>query len=140
MVDVISIKKAVENNELQFYVKNGDVLCRADNGDCVKVGKEMERRGATGIPLGVKQTDLDKWCEEQKGNTVATIAIMAATVLFDEFEMTPEEIDRFWRRFTSKTESLMQRFVNWRELQEVLQDEAGLNFELPEVFTKEIGQ
>ena len=102
--------------------------------------KEMERRGATGIPLGVKQTDLDKWCEEQKGNTVATIAIMAATVLFDEFEMTPEEIDRFWRRFTSKTESLMQRFVNWRELQEVLRDEAGLNFELPEAFTKEIGQ
>ena len=39
MIDVISIKKAVKNNELQFYVRNGNILCRADNGDCVKVGE-----------------------------------------------------------------------------------------------------
>lgn len=39
MIDVISIKKAVKNNELQFFVKNGNILCRADNGDCVKVGE-----------------------------------------------------------------------------------------------------
>lgn len=26
MIDVISIKKAVKNNELQFFVKNGNIL------------------------------------------------------------------------------------------------------------------
>lgn len=42
MIDVISIKKAVKKNELQFYVKNGNILCRADNGDCVKVGETYD--------------------------------------------------------------------------------------------------
>lgn len=127
----------LSKEELARYGGANWLLEYAEKHGLEKARQELESRNATGIPLGVKQVDIDRWCEEQKGNTVATIAIMAATVLLDEFEMPPEEIDRFWRRFTSKTEALMGAFVNWQQLQEVLKDETGLDFELPEIFTRE---
>ena len=124
----------LSKEELARYGGAKWLLEKAEKDGIDAARKELEWRGASGVPLAVKKADLDKWCEDEKANTVATVALMAATVLNDEFEMPPEEIDRFWRRFTDKTECLMGHFVNWQELLETLNEETGLGLTLPEIF------
>ena len=68
---------------------------------------ELESRGIRGIPLGLKQTDIDKFCEEEKANTVVTVMLMAAVTLRDEYDFGQQRIDRFIKRFNSKTEALL---------------------------------
>ena len=99
---------------------------------------ELERRGIKGIPLAAKQADLDRFCEEEKANTIITLMLMAAACLYDEFDFTPEQIDQFLQRFNNKTACLVGGFVNWQELRDALKEETGIAIELPEVFTKEI--
>ena len=96
---------------------------------------ELESRGIRGIPLGLKQTDIDKFCEEEKANTVVTVMLMAAVTLRDEYDFGQQRIDRFIKRFNSKTEALLGKYVDWHELRDTLKDETGLEIELPEVFT-----
>ncbi|MCR5684109.1 MAG: hypothetical protein K6G81_01635 [Lachnospiraceae bacterium] len=105
---------------------------------------EVERRGIKGIPIGVKQSDLDKWCEEEKSNTIATVMMMAACTVQDEIgeyfklseQETKELVKRFIARFNDKTEVLMYGFANWKDYQDQLRDELGVDIGLPEVFTK----
>lgn len=107
---------------------------------------ELERRGIKGIPIGVKQSDLDKWCEEEKSNTIATITMMAACTVQDEIgeyfklseQETKELVKRFIGRFNDKTEVLMYGFANWKDYQAQLLDELGVDIGLPEVFFKDI--
>lgn len=96
---------------------------------------ELDARGIRDIPLGVKQSDLDKFCEEEKTNTIITVMLMAAVTLRDEYEFGAQRIDRFIKRFNLKTEALIGKFVDWQELRDTLKDETGLEIELPEVFT-----
>lgn len=107
---------------------------------------ELERRGIKGIPIGVKQSDLDKWCEEEKSNAIATITMMAACTVQDEIgeyfklseQETKELVKRFIGRFNDKTEVLMYGFANWKDYQAQLLDELGVDIGLPEVFFKDI--
>lgn len=96
---------------------------------------ELESRGIRNIPLGLKQSDIDKFCEEEKANTVVTVMLMAAVTLRDEYDFGPQRIDRFIKRFNSKTEALLGKYVDWQELRDTLKEETGLEIELPEVFT-----
>ena len=96
--------------------------------------KYLEERGIKGIPLAAKQSDLDKFCEEEKANTIATIMMMAAVTLRDEYDMDAEQIDRFIKRFNTKTECLLGQYVNWEELRDGLAEETGIKITLPEVF------
>ncbi|MBO7336435.1 MAG: hypothetical protein J6U42_05805 [Lachnospiraceae bacterium] len=97
--------------------------------------KYLDERGIKGIPLAAKQSDLDKFCEEEKANTIATIMMMAAVTLRDEYDMDAEQIDRFIKRFNTKTECLLGQYVNWEELRDGLAEETGIKITLPEVFT-----
>ena len=94
----------------------------------------LEERGIKGIPLAAKQSDLDRFCEEEKANTIATIMMMAAVTLRDEYDMDAEQIDRFIKRFNTKTECLLGQYVNWEELRDGLAEETGIRITLPEVF------
>lgn len=96
--------------------------------------KYLEERGIKGIPLAAKQSDLDRFCEEEKANTIATIMMMAAVTLRDEYDMDAEQIDRFIKRFNTKTECLLGQYVNWEELRDGLAEETGIRITLPEVF------
>ena len=97
--------------------------------------KYLDERGIKGIPLAAKQSDLDKFCEEEKANTIATIMMMAAVTLRDEYDMDAEQIDRFIKRFNTKTECLLGQYINWEELRDGLAEETGIKITLPEVFT-----
>ncbi len=127
----------LSKEELARYAGANWAIAIAQKDGIETAVNELAWRGAKNIPLGVKKTDVDKFCEEEKANTVATVAIMAATVLLDEFDMKPEDVDRFWQRFTNKTECLLDKYINWQELRDVLKDEAGIEFTLPEVFFEE---
>lgn len=96
--------------------------------------KYLDERGMRGIPLAAKQSDLDAFCEEEKANTIATIMMMAAVTLHDEYDMDADQIDRFIKRFNNKTECLLGKYVNWQELRDNLAEETGINITLPEVF------
>ena len=97
--------------------------------------KYLDERGMRGIPLAAKQSDLDAFCEEEKTNTIVTVMLMAAVTLRDEFDFGQQRIDRFIKRFNSKTEALLGKYVDWQELRDTLKEETGLEIELPEVFT-----
>ena len=48
--------------------------------------KELEQRGIRRMPLGVNKTDLKKFEDYEKKNTMATVLIMSCVALRDEFE------------------------------------------------------
>lgn len=127
----------LSKEELARYSGAEWILAKAEKEGVEAARKELDWRGVSGIPLGVKQSDLNKFCEEEKQNTVATIAVMACITLVDEFDFAPEQVDQFWRRFTNKTECLLGHYVNWKEMLDILNEETGIGLTLPEIFFKE---
>ena len=96
--------------------------------------EELRLREIKGIPLKANTGDLEKFCEEEKSNTIVTVMLMTAITLRDEYGFGKDRLHRFIERFNQKTECLIGHFVNWQEIQETLFEETGIKIELPEVF------
>ena len=99
--------------------------------------KELEMRGARNIPLGVNKTDLHKFEVEEKRNTIATILLMACATLHDEYGFGYDRMNRFINRFNTKTECLVDKYVDWEDIQQTIQEETGLFIPLPQAFKRE---
>ena len=99
--------------------------------------KELEMRGARNIPLGVNKTDLHKFEVEEKRNTIATILLMACATLHDEYGFGFDRMNRFIDRFNTKTECLVDKYVDWEDIQQTIKEETGLLIPLPQVFKRE---
>ena len=99
--------------------------------------KELEMRGARNIPLGVNKTDLHKFEVEEKRNTIATILLMACATLHDEYGFGFDRMNRFIERFNTKTECLVDNYVDWEDIQQTIKEETGLFIPLPQVFKRE---
>lgn len=37
MIDVVEIKKAIKDKELEFYIGGNRIYCRSDNGDTIQI-------------------------------------------------------------------------------------------------------
>lgn len=98
--------------------------------------KELEMRGARNIPLGVNKTDLHKFEVEEKRNTIATILLMACATLHDEYGFGYDRMNRFINRFNTKTECLVDKYVDWEDIQQTIQEETGLFIPLPQAFKR----
>ena len=99
--------------------------------------KELEMRGARNIPLGVNKTDLHKFEVEEKRNTIATILLMACATLHDEYGFGYDRMNRFINRFNTKTECLVDKYVDWEDIQQTIKEETGLFIPLPQAFKRE---
>ena len=73
--------------------------------------KELEMRGVRHIPLSVKEQDLKNFSEREKRNTIATVLMMSAMVLRDEFGFGRNRMNKFIDRFNKKTSCLVEGYV-----------------------------
>ena len=96
--------------------------------------KELERRGVRHIPLGVKEQDLKNFSEREKRNTIATVLMMSAMVLRDEFGFGRDRMNKFIDRFNKKTSCLVEGYVYWKDMQQTIAEETGIFIPLPDEF------
>lgn len=99
--------------------------------------KDLERRGIRRMPLGVNRTDLKKFEEYEKRNTMATVLLMSVMTLRDEFEFGTKRINTFINGFNRRTECIVDDFVHWKDYQKLIQEETGILIPLPEIFMEE---
>lgn len=109
---------------LKMCEKDGTEECR----------KELEFRGQLGIPLKVNKKDLDEFSERSKKNTIATMLLMTCAVLHDEYGFGFDRMNRFIRRFNTKTACIAEQYVYWKDIQESIRQETGLLIPLPDEF------
>ena len=96
--------------------------------------KELEQRGIRHLPLGVNKSDLQKFSEREKRNTIATVIMMSAMVLRDEFGFGRDRMNKFIHRFNEKTACLVEGYVFWKDMQETIKEETGIFIPLPDEF------
>ena len=96
--------------------------------------KELERRGVRHIPLSVKEQDLKNFSEREKRNTIATVLMMSAMVLRDEFGFGRDRMNKFIDRFNKKTSCLVEGYVYWKDMQQTIAEETGILIPLPDEF------
>lgn len=99
--------------------------------------KDLDQRGIRHLPLACNKNDIRKFEEYEKKNTLATVLMMTCMTLRDEYGFGFDRMNRFIRRFNTKTECLVDGYVNWKELQETIREETGILIPLPDEFMME---
>ena len=96
--------------------------------------KELDNRGIRYIPLAVKDSDLKRFSERDKRNTIATMIMMSAMVLRDEFGFGRDRMNKFIKRFNEKTACLVEGYTYWKDIQQTILEETGILIPLPDEF------
>ena len=99
--------------------------------------KDLNQRGIRHLPLACNKQDIRKFEEYEKKNTLATVLMMTCMTLRDEYGFGFDRMNRFIRRFNTKTECLVDGYVNWKDLQQTIKDETGITIPLPDEFMME---
>lgn len=96
--------------------------------------RELDQRGIRHIPLAVNKSDLQKFSDMEKNNTIATMILMTCATLHDEYGFGFDRMNRFIKRFNEKTKCLVDNYVYWKDLQQTIKEETGLLIPLPDEF------
>ena len=99
--------------------------------------KELEQRGIRQMPIGINKSDLKRFEQYEKQNTIKTVLLMALMVMRDEYGFEYERLNRFIDRFNKKTACLVDDYVSWRDIQQTILDETGIHVNLPDDFIEE---
>lgn len=109
---------------------------KSHDGDIKALEEDAKRRGALEIPVGVTRTQLDEFSDRIRHNCTMTMALVAISVLHDEFGFSNKQqagkkgrLDRFIDRFNQKAECLESDYVSWEELRQTIMEECGVNYE-----------
>ena len=62
---------------------------------------------------------------------------MACATLHDEYGFGFDRMNRFIDRFNTKTECLVDNYVDWEDIQQTIKEETGLFIPLPQAFKRE---
>lgn len=92
--------------------------------------KEIEMRNITNCPLGISKTDMDKFVDNVKLNTLDTVLILAACTLQDEFNFGRKRIERFIKRFEEKASVIADSYAEWGDFQEQLRYELKIELRI----------
>ena len=57
--------------------------------------QELDRRGIRHMPLAVNKSDLQKFSDREKNNTIATMLLMTCATLHDEYGFGFDRMNRF---------------------------------------------
>lgn len=96
--------------------------------------KNLTMRGARGIPLGIKDSDLRKFERAEKANTIKSLLLISIYCMHDEFDFDKPEIDRFIKLFNSRADSLVKEYVSWKDIQQTMAEETGILIPMPDGF------
>ena len=99
--------------------------------------KELIMRGARNIPLAVKDSDLHKFEQSEKSNTIKSMLLFSIYCMYDEFGLDVEQINKFIARFNARAECLVKNYVSWKDIQQTMAEETGIFIPMPEGFDAE---
>lgn len=99
--------------------------------------KELIRRGARNIPLAVKDSDLHKFEQSEKSNTIKSMLLFSIYCMYDEFGLDVEQINKFIARFNARAECLVKNYVSWKDIQQTMSEETGIFIPMPDRFDTE---
>lgn len=92
--------------------------------------EDLKRRNALDIPVGLKKSDLDKFSEKVKINTVKTIMTVLAVTLHDELGFGHKRIKQVIDRFLLKCECISDEYVTLEENAAILREECGMDIDV----------
>lgn len=104
------------------------------------LAEEIRFRNITKAPIGVSRSEVERFQNEVKTNTVLTMKCLTMLVLHDEFGFGHDRLERFVERFMLKTECLIETDPNgnsystWAEYEQILLEECKIKCNLTEEF------
>lgn len=96
-----------------------------NNNDVEGMKKEIRRRGAGSIPLGVSTAEENRFCRMVRENCIDTVLILTLAVLHDNFGFGRIRANRFKEAFNKAAEYLEDDVINWTEIQQGLKEQLG---------------
>lgn len=99
--------------------------------------KDLINRGARNIPLSVKDSDLRKFEQTEKANTIKSMLLISIYCIHDAYDFDEKEINEFIKLFNSRAESLVKNYVSWKDIQQTMAEETGIFIPMPEGFDAE---
>lgn len=99
--------------------------------------KDLINRGARNIPLAVKDSDLHKFEQSEKSNTIKSMLLFSIYCMYDEFGFDTDQINKFIARFNGRAECLVKGYVNWKDIQQTMAEETGIFIPMPDGFDAE---
>lgn len=102
------------------------------SGGIEALENECKFRSVTNLPTQITRKYADKMIEKIKLNTIDTLLIMSLYVLRDEYEFGNKRLLKFKERFMSKTECLIEDYVNWDDIRQALEEEIGISLSIRE--------
>lgn len=127
----------LSKEELARYQGANWILDKIKEVGIEEAEKELIMRGARNMPLAVKESDLHKFEQSEKSNTIKTMLLFSIYCMYDEFDLSVEQINKFITRFNSRAESLIRDYVSWKDIQQTMAEETGIFVPLPESFDME---
>ena len=92
--------------------------------------KELKWRCNYDIPIGQKQSDLNKFADLVKTRCVGSFGMIAVATLRDLFGFGHDRLTRFKSVFENKCDCLLMDYCNFDDYQQALAEEVGINFEV----------
>lgn len=99
--------------------------------------KNLIMRGARNIPLSVKDSDLRKFEQTEKANTIKSMLLISIYCIHDAYDFDEKEINEFINLFNSRAESLVKNYVSWKDIQQTMAEETGIFIPMPDGFDAE---
>lgn len=96
------------------------------NYDGYALAEEIKRRGASHVPIGISPSEEHEYENRVRRSCLDTVLVMSLVVLHDEFGFGHSRLDRFKARFNLKSEAMGKGLTTWREQQEILIRESGI--------------
>ncbi len=105
-----------------------------ENGGIDALRREIKERRANMLPSCVQKKDLDAamrtTMEEMTEAMHDTHLLLTLSVLLDEFNFSPQMLDKYKKRYVEKFECLQKKNVSWQDMRTILEQEAGQLLEL----------
>lgn len=121
-----------------------DAYCRGlasalrlhDEGGAEAIRNEIRFRGVNKFSLPILRSEFLKYggeaWDKMIGNCKSSCEAMAMLVLFDEFDFTKDDIERFMKRYELKTDCLLtQDLIDWQTYEDIIREEIGIDMEIP---------
>lgn len=124
----------LSKEELARYQGANWILDKIKTLGIEEAEKELIRRGARNIPLAVKESDLRKFEQTEKANTIKSMLLISIYCIHDAYGFEQKELNEFINLFNSRAESLVKNYVSWKDIQQTMADETGIFIPMPEGF------
>lgn len=92
--------------------------------------EEIRYRGHTGINTVMTKKELEKTVAQIRDTTMDTMIILATSVLRDGWGWGEIRLQRFMDRMCSRASCLTDDLVTWKDLQESIKAETGLELDI----------